>query len=76
MSLRCNSSNNSKKEKNTNHRLVSLTGTNHSNSTLSRNIQFEKDVHFFFNTSENLLKNQSVKVLFWRISTFPYNHFK
>ena len=45
MSLHYISSNNSKKrKKNTNHRLVSLTGTNHGNSKLSRNIQFGKDV--------------------------------
>ena len=41
MSLHYISSNNSKKERKI---LVSLTGTNHGNSKLSRNIQFGKDV--------------------------------
>ena len=63
----------------TNPRSIYLTGTDHFNSKLSKNIQFEKTFtyYFFFNilVSNNFiinLQNQSPKVIFWKNCPYPY----
>ena len=57
----------------TNNRLISLTGTHHSDSKLSIKIFFfEKDIRsVFFQISKNLWENQSPEVLFWKGCAFP-----
>ena len=49
-----------------------MTGTDHCNPKLSKNIQFERDILLFcFNVSENLVENLSSKVIFWKDCMFP-----
>ena len=83
MSLHYILSNNSKKKKkkNTNHRLVSLTGTNHDNSKLSRNIQFGKDLkvledlHVSFKSLQmTILELLSFKIIKYNIVPHFYGH--
>ena len=51
-----------------------ITRIYNSDYTISKNTQFEKDIHLFFqySISENLHKNQSAEVLFWKDWAFPF----
>ena len=54
-----------------------MTETDHCNSELSKQIQFEKDIQlfFFFSISEILQENQSPKVVFLENYAFPLNNY-
>ena len=55
--------------KNTNHRHISLTRTDHCDFRLSEKLKFERKP--FFNIPENLQKKQSPKVVLWKVSFQP-----
>ena len=54
----------------TNHRYISLTETDHCNFKPSKNIQFEKDIHFFPPIFEKICKKINIqKSYFGRIES-------
>ena len=59
--------------KNTIHRNISLTGTDHCNSKPCKRIDFGKHIHFsFFLIFQKIgKKNESPKVATWKDSAFP-----